>query len=241
MLRRISQFKTYKALFNNIEDEWEWSYFMEDDFAGKEDTPTTATEVDEINAWNDATTDYPVEAEILAEVNEVYHKYRRYPTHRRYWAPEPKPQNSRAPFRGGRGYQKSFTPRYNNPRHQNTTVANQAYTFNGTTLNTSVNYASGTFNMGAPFNTYQVPYNQKQNQMYTQNQQHHNNSFTEQSNKTPQPDATAIMEQLKWLLLAHKNPVYQVNEVKVMTPQLGTTWDLNAAAELPTAQEDQSE
>ena len=40
MLRRISQFKTYKELFINIEDEWEWSYFMEDDFAGKEDTPT---------------------------------------------------------------------------------------------------------------------------------------------------------------------------------------------------------
>ena len=94
--------------------------------------------------------------------------------------------------------------------------------------------------MGAPFNTYQVPYNQQQNQTYAQNQQHHNNLFAEQSSKTPQPDATAIMEQLKQLLLAHKNPVHQVNEVKVMTPQLGTTWDLNAAAELPTAQEDQS-
>ena len=56
MLRRISQFKTYKDLFNNIEDEWDWSYFMEDDFAGKEDTPTTATEVDKINAWNETTT-----------------------------------------------------------------------------------------------------------------------------------------------------------------------------------------
>ena len=101
MVRRISQFKTYKVLFNNIEDEWEQSYFMEDDFPGKEDTPTTATEVDKINAWNDATTDDPVEVEILAEVNEVYHKYGRYPTHHGYWAPGPRPQNSRAPFRGG--------------------------------------------------------------------------------------------------------------------------------------------
>ena len=49
------------------------------------------------------------------------------------------------------------------------------------------------------------------------------------------------MEQLKELLLAHKNPVHQVNEVKVMAPQPGTTWDLEAAAELPTAHEDQSE
>ena len=77
MLRRVFQFKTYKELFNNIEEEWERSYFMEDDFAGKEDTPTTATEVDEIKAWNEATTYDPVEAEILAEVNEVYHKYGR--------------------------------------------------------------------------------------------------------------------------------------------------------------------
>ena len=132
-------------------------------------------------------------------------------------------------------------PRYNNPRHQNTTVANQAYTFNGTTPNANVNYAPGTFNMGAPFNTYQVPYNQQQNQNYAQNQQYHSNSFAEQSSKTPQPDAIAIIEQLRQLLLPQKNSVHQVNEVKVTTPQPGTTWDLKAAAELPTAQEDQSE
>ena len=95
--------------------------------------------------------------------------------------------------------------------------------------------------MGAPFNTYQVLYNQKPNQTSTQNQQYHNNLFTEQSNKTPQPDPTTIMEQLKQLLLSHKNPVHQVNEVKATTPQPGTTWDLKAAAELPTAPEDQPE
>ena len=239
MLRRVSQFKTYKDLFNNIEDEWDWSYFMEDDFTGKEDTPTTTTELDKINAWNETTTDDPIEAEILVEVNEVYDKYSRYPTHRRYWTPGSRPQNSRTPFRGGQGYQKTFTPRYNS-RHQNTTVANQAYTFNGTTLNANVNYAPGTFNTGAPFNTYQVPYNQQQTQTYTQNQQYHNNSFADQSSKTLQPDTTTIMEQLKQLLLSHKNPVHQVNEVKAMTPQPGTTWDLKTTAELPTTQEDQS-
>ena len=241
MLRRICQFKTYKDLFNNIEDEWDRSYFMEDDFAGREDTPTTATDVDEINTWNETTTDDPVEAEILVEVNEVYHKNGRYPAHLGYWAPGPRPQNSRAPFRGGRGYQKTFTPRYNNPRHQNTAVANQAYTFNSTTLNANINYAPGTFNMGPPFNTYQVPYNQQLNQTYAQNQQYHNNSFAEQSKKTTQPDATTIMEQLKQLLLSHKNPVHQVNKVKLTASQPGTMWDLKAAAELPTAQEDQSE
>ena len=40
-----------------------------------------------------------------------------------------------------------------------------------------MSYAPGTFNMGAPFNTYQVPYNQQQNQSYPKNQQYHNNSF----------------------------------------------------------------
>ena len=62
----------------------DWSYFTEDDFARKEDTPNTATEVDEINAWNETTTDDPLEAEILVEVNEVYHKYGRYPSHHKY-------------------------------------------------------------------------------------------------------------------------------------------------------------
>ena len=164
MLRTVSKFKTYKDLFNNIEDEWERSYFMEDDFPGKEGTPSTAAEVDEIYALDEATTDDPMEAEMLAEVNEVYHKYGRYPTQRGYWTSGRRPQNFRAPFRGGRGNHRPFTPHYNNPRHLNTTVANQAYTFNGTTLHASISYAPGTFNMGAPFSTHQqVPYNYQQN------------------------------------------------------------------------------
>ena len=104
-----------------------------------------------------------------------------------------------------------------------------------------MSYAPGTFNMVVPFNTYQVPYNQQQNQSYSQNQQYHNNSFAKQTSKTTQQDATAIIEQLRQLLLPQKNPVHQVNEVKAMMPQPRTTWDLQAAAELPTAQEDQSE
>ena len=101
MLRRISQFKTYKDLFNNIEEEWDWSFFMEDDFTSKEDTPTTATEVDEINTWNETTMDDPIEAKILVEMNEVYHKYGRYSSHHGYWNPGPRAKNPRAPFRGG--------------------------------------------------------------------------------------------------------------------------------------------
>ena len=119
-------------------------------------------------------------------------------------------------------------------------VANQAYTFNGTTPNANVSYAPGTFNMGVPFNTYQVPYHQQQTLNYSQNQQFHNNSFAEQNSKTPQQDATAIIEQLRQLLLPQKNSTHQVNKVKAVMPQPGTTWDLKAAAELPTAQEEQS-
>ena len=32
---------------------------MEDNFASKEDTPNTATEVDKINTWNETTMDDP--------------------------------------------------------------------------------------------------------------------------------------------------------------------------------------
>ena len=74
---------------------------MEDDFASKEDNPNTATEVDEINTWNETTVDDPIEAEMLAEVKEVCHKYGRYPSHCGYWNTAPRSQNPRAPFRGG--------------------------------------------------------------------------------------------------------------------------------------------
>ena len=100
-----------------------------------------------------------------------------------------------------------------------------------------MSYAPGTFNMGAQFNTYQVPYHQQQTPNHSQNQQYHNNSFAEQNSKTPQQDATAIIEQLQQLLLPQKTSTHQVNEVKAVMPQPGTTWDLKAAAELPTAQE----
>ena len=87
MLRRVSQFKTYKEFFNNIEDDSEQSYFMEDNFAGKEDTQSAAREVDKIYAWNETATDDPTE--MLAEVKKVY------------WTPGPRPQGFRAPLRGG--------------------------------------------------------------------------------------------------------------------------------------------
>ena len=62
--------------------------------------------------------------------------------------------------------------------------------------------------MGAPFSTYhQVPYNQLQNQSYTQNQEYNNNSFMDkQNNQTSHSDTVALIEKLQQLLLAHKKP-----------------------------------
>ena len=58
---------------------------------------------------------------------------------------------------------------------------------------------------------------------------------------TPQSDATTLIEKLQQLILTHKNPAHQVNEVQVVTSKPSTTWDLKAAMELPSTQEDQSE
>ena len=112
MLRRVFQFKTYKEFFNNIKDEWKQSYLMEDNFAGKEDMHSTAAEVDKIYTWNKATPEDHTKAEMLAEVNEVYHMYGRYPTQCEYWAPGPRPHQFRAPFGGGQGGQRPFNPRH---------------------------------------------------------------------------------------------------------------------------------
>ena len=137
---------------------------MEDNFTEKDDTQGATSEVDEIYAWNEATLDDNTEAEMLAEVNKVYHRYGRYPTQHGYWTPGSRPQGFRAPFRGGQGGQGPFTPRDHTPRYLNTTVANQAYIFNGTTQNASVNYAPGTFSMGTPLYTnHEAPYGYQPN------------------------------------------------------------------------------
>ena len=64
---------------------------MEDNLAGKEDMHITAAEVDKIYTWNKTTPEDHTKAEMLAEVNEMYHRYGRYPTQRGYWAPGPRP------------------------------------------------------------------------------------------------------------------------------------------------------
>ena len=57
-------------------------------------------EVDEVYTWNKADPEDHTEAELLAEVNKVYHRYGRYSSQWGYWALGPRPQGIRAPFRG---------------------------------------------------------------------------------------------------------------------------------------------
>ena len=89
---------------------------------------------------------------------------------------------------------------------KNTTVANQAYTFNDTTPHASINYVPGTFSIGAPFSTHhQVPYGYQSNQQQTQLSQQRVNSFTkDQSNSVTQTDTTVLLDQLQKLLNNHK-------------------------------------
>ena len=116
----------------------------------------------------------PVEAEMLAEANKVYHKI--WQVSYTLWILDTRTQTTKLQrLHSGEAdeIRDHLHPDTTTPGYLNTTVANQAYTFNGTTLNANVSYTPGTFNMGAPFPTYQqVLFNQQQNQTYTQNQQY---------------------------------------------------------------------
>ena len=101
ILRRVSHFKSYKGFFNHIEDELEQSYFMEDDFTDQKNTQSTMAEVNNVYMWNETAQEDQAKADMLTEVNEVYHRYGRISTQRGYWAPGLRPQGVRTPFRGG--------------------------------------------------------------------------------------------------------------------------------------------
>ena len=181
---------------------------------------------------------------MLAEVNKVYYRYGRYPMQCGYWTPDPRPQGVRAPYRGGCRGQKPHSPRHPTLQHQNTTVANLAYTFNSTTPHASVNYAPYAFNMGAPFSApYQVPYGYQPNQQQVQLLHHGFNSFThkQNSNAAQADPATVLIDQIQKLLSSHKKQAHQVNKVQASQPQPSAQWDLHTLSELPQSQGNQSE
>ena len=157
ILRRVSQFKTYKEFFNHIKDEWE-----------EEEEQERVT--------------HKVQLQRLMKFTHGMRQYQNTTLKQKCWQKSTKYTTDTR----GQGGQRSYTP-----RHQNTTVANQAYTFNSTTPNTSINYIPGTFNMGAPFSTHhQVPYGYQANQQQAQPSQQRVNSFTQDQSNTVQHKQT---------------------------------------------------
>ena len=216
---------------------------MEDDITVKNDSQSTATEVDKVYAWKKSSSRRAHQSrnvgrsqQSIPQVWEISP-----PT----WTLDTGTQvpGDQAPTQRQLRRPKTICPRYNTPRPQNTTVANQAYIFNGTTPHASVNYAPETFSMRAPFSTYhQAPYGYQSNQQQSQPSQQRVNSFTQdQNNSTPQTDTVTIIDQIHKLLNTHKRQTHQVNKVKVAAPKASTTWDLNSAAEVPQGQKDKSE
>ena len=129
------------------------------------------------------------------------------------------------------------------PGHQSTTVANQAYTFNGTTAHPNVSYAPGTLNMG-PMHQQWGYQNQPYHSQYGNKQQTPAfNSFAQSNMQTSTkntPDNTGtIIEQMAKLLSSLKAQMHQVQEIQAQTTT--EMWDLSQAAELPQITTDSSE
>ena len=166
---------------------------MDDDHTDKaKDT----IEVNEIHEWNKAALDKAQEYEFQAEINEVYQWYGKYPPTDQFRPQRPFrfhfqgdkfQQNRNSRFTGNCfGNHRQYTA-----RHQSTTVANQAYTFNSTTTHPNVSYGPGALNMWPMHQSWgnQFPTNQYQpysNQYGNQQQTPTFNSFTQATvDKTP--------------------------------------------------------
>ena len=88
-------------------------------------------------------------------------------------------------------------------RHQSTTVANQAYTFNGTTAHPNVHYAPGMLNMGPMHQNwgyqtqdsqYQPYHNQYSGKQSTPAFKSFAHSGTQTANKNTSENTNAIIE-----------------------------------------------
>ena len=135
-----------------------------------EATTKATTEISKIQDWSKVTLDDTQECKFQAEVNEVYQCYGKYlPLNNQFGFHRPprnrfqgnKFQQSRNSQPGGNCFN---TPRQYSLRHQNTTVANQAYIFNRTTAHPSVNYSvrqlqhgTNESELGTPISTKPIP------------------------------------------------------------------------------------
>ena len=236
--KKLNTYKSYKQCFDHIEEEWEKTHYLDGEY-----TNQTSSEVNEIQEWEETPTDDPQNQAFQAEVNEVFQRYGR---HYNNYQPHHQGSNSYRPqynrFNQNRNGRFSSN-RFNTPRHQSTTVANQAYTFNSTTTHPNVSYAPGTLNMG-PMHQQWGYQNQPYHSQYGNKQQTPAfNSFTQSNTQTgtkSTPDNTGtIIEQMVKLLSSLKAQTHQVQEIQAQTTS--ETWDLSQATELPQTTTDSSE
>ena len=148
--KKLSTYKSYKQCFNHIEEEWQKTHYLDGEYTSQ---TQNSSKVNEIQEWEETPTDDPQEQAFQAEVNEVFQRYGRHYTNNQpchQGTSEYRFQHNRFnQNRNGRFTNNHFSnARQFTPRHQSTTVANQAYTFNSTTAHPNVSYAPGTLNMG---------------------------------------------------------------------------------------------
>ena len=209
--------------------------------------------MNEIQEWEETPTDDPQEQAFQAEVNEVFQRYGRHYTNN-----QPRHQGTNGyrfqhnrfnQNRNGRFTNNHFSnPRQFTPRHQSTTVANQAYTFNGTTAHPNISYAPGMLNMGLMHqqwgyqnqdNQYQPYCNQYGNKQQTPAFNSFAQSNTQTSTKNTTNNTSTILDQMTKLLSSLKAQTHQVQEIQAQTTT--EMWDLGQAAELPQITTDNSE
>ena len=203
---------------------------MEEDFV---DLPKQ--EVNDIQNWEEQLPEDPQEAVIHAEVNYVYQRYGRPPPFGQFCGPRPQDNG----YTGGKpqGGLCPNTPHSFAPRHSNTTMANQEYTFNGlngTTTHPNIMYVPGNLSM-APITLpppYQILYRHN-----PQTQQF--NMFAKQgdaNNAPPVDNTNASLDQISKLLVSRNMMNHQLQEIQTNTPVAGNTWDI--ATTLESSQED---
>ena len=114
------------------------------------------------------------------------------------------------------------------PRYQSTTVVNQVYTFNGTTVHLNVSYTPGTVNMGPMHQNWGYQRVIKQQTPAFNSFLQGNNAQT--TNKTPTENTNTIIEQMTKLLNSLRTPTYQVQEVQAQPTS--KPWNLGQASKL---------
>ena len=236
--KKLNTYKSYKQCFDHIEEEWKKTHYLDGEY-----TNQTSSEVNEIQEWQETPTDGPQEQAFQAEVNEVFQRYGR---HYNNFQPRHQGSNGYRPQYNGFNQNRNVrfsSNRFNTPRHQSTTVANQVYTFNGTTTHPSISYAPGTLNMG-PMHQQWGYQNQPYHSQYCNKQQMPAfNSFAQSnmqtSTKSTPDNAGTIIEQMAKFLSSLKAQTHQVQEIQAQTTS--EMWDLSQATELPQTTTDSFE